>query len=370
MHDDLLTIPRWNATGDIASLDTVAPHWLVLVVDDEEQVHAVTQLALEGATFAGRPLHLLSAYSAAEARAILRAEPDIALVLLDVVMETDTAGLSLVRWIRRDLGNTLVRIILRTGHPGHAPERRVILDYDINDYRTKTELTSERLFSSVVAALRCHDQVQTIARLLGDVKMAHRATAHALADLAEHRDTDTGAHIRRVHDLSHALAARLAEAGHYGDTLTPSFVEAIGLASILHDVGKVAIPDSILRKPGRLDPGEWEVMKTHTSAGGDLLRRTAAMVGSGDIHLSMAAAIARHHHERFDGSGYPDALKGEDIPLAARITAVADVFDALLSPRPYKEAWTRERALAVMAEERGRHFDPLVLDAFFDIVIP
>ncbi|MGC2854440.1 HD-GYP domain-containing protein [Novispirillum sp. DQ9] len=367
MHDDGLLFLRQDGPAVSRPDDVQGDPWLLLVVDDEEQVHAVTQLALDGVSFLGRPVHLLSAYSAAEASAILQTEAEVALVLLDVVMETETAGLSLVRWIRRELGNTDIRIILRTAHPGHAPERRVILDYDINDYKTKTELTSERLFSTVVAGLRSYQQVRTVNRLLGDVKVAQRATVFALADLAEHRDTDTGAHIRRVHDLSFAVAEALRTRGHYTDILDDAFLEAIGLASTLHDVGKVSVPDHILRKPGRLDDHEWAVMKTHTVAGGNILARSAALLG-GQGYLAMGADIARHHHERFDGGGYPDGLSGQEIPLAARITAVADVYDALISARPYKEAWTAERALAVMREEAGRHFDPLVLNAFLDIM--
>lgn len=367
MHDDRLLFLRQDGPAATPADDLQGEPWLLLVVDDEEQVHAVTQLALDGVSFQGRPVHLLSAYSAAEATAILQAEPEVALVLLDVVMETETAGLSLVRWIRRDLGNADIRIILRTAHPGHAPERRVILDYDINDYKTKTELTSERLFSTVVAGLRSYQQVRTIGRLLADVKVAQRATVFALADLAEHRDTDTGAHVRRVHDLSLAVAERLRAAGHYTDIIDAAFLDCIGLASTLHDVGKVSVPDQILRKPGRLDASEWSVMQAHTVAGGAILARAAALLGR-QGYLAMGADIARHHHERFDGTGYPDRLSGQEIPLAARITAVADVYDALISPRPYKDAWTPERALAAMREEAGRHFDPLVLHAFLEVM--
>lgn len=367
MHDDGLLFLRQDGPSASHAEETPGEPWMLLVVDDEEQVHAVTQLALDGISFQGRPVHLLSAYSAAEASAILQAEPEVALVLLDVVMETETAGLSLVRWIRRELGNADIRIILRTAHPGHAPERRVILDYDINDYKTKTELTSERLFSTVVAGLRSYQQVRTVSRLLDDVKVAQRATVFALADLAEHRDTDTGAHIRRVHDLSFAVAQRLKARGHYAGILDDAFLDGIGLASTLHDVGKVCVPDHILRKPGRLVEDEWAVMKAHTVAGGTILARSAALLG-GQGYLAMGAQIARHHHERFDGGGYPDGLAGQEIPLAARITAVADVYDALISARPYKEAWEPARALAMMREESGRHFDPLVLEAFFDVM--
>ena len=139
--------------------------WKIVIVDDEDEVHDVTALALESVSYADRGLSFLGARTAAEARRILSANPDAALVLLDVVMETDDAGLRLLRWIREDLANPRVRVVLRTGQPGQAPESAVIRDYDISDYRTKTELTATRLFTTVIAALRTFQQLEEVERL-------------------------------------------------------------------------------------------------------------------------------------------------------------------------------------------------------------
>jgi CHASE2 domain-containing sensor protein len=165
-----------------------------------------------------------------------------------------------------------------------------------------------------------------------------------LGQAVESRDEETGDHIGRMSELCHRLALAAG--------VDPEEAEVLRHASAMHDVGKIAIPDAILRKPGPLTDEEWEVMKTHTTIGGDLL------AGSRSPLVQMGEVIARTHHERWDGSGYPAGLAGADIPLVGRICALADVFDALTSPRPYKHAWTVDEALAEIAAQSGRHFDP------------
>jgi response regulator RpfG family c-di-GMP phosphodiesterase len=184
----------------------------------------------------------------------------------------------------------------------------------------------------------------------------------ALADLAESRDATTGGHVRRVCRLTDGIAAELHAAGKFPDVLTPAFMSMAGLASILHDVGKVATPDAILLKPGRHTPEERAIMEEHALIGETVLARAAKMV-EGVSTLSMGAQIAGGHHEHFDGSGYPRQLKGHAIPLEARIVAVVDVFDALLHRRPYKEPWELDAVLAYLQERRNTQFDPDVLDA-------
>ncbi|SOD95248.1 Response regulator c-di-GMP phosphodiesterase, RpfG family, contains REC and HD-GYP domains [Caenispirillum bisanense] len=492
--------------------------WVVLVVDDEPEVHAVTAMVLSDVRFKGRSVRLLSAHSAREAREILAARRDIAVVLLDVVMETDDAGLQLVRHIRGDLGNRAVRIILRTGQPGQAPERDVILAYDINDYKAKTELTSQKLFTTLVAALRSYEDilalemsrqglrkiidasssllqarsmtlfasgvltqlsavlgtpvsgivcaqrgrpgsrgeaaeevfilagagvyegvadrplaehaddpvVAAIAEALAakahvyrddhmvlyintpngrevvaylqtgrtltaldeqlvevfcgkvsvgfdnlylyeQLRRAHQATVVALADLAEHKDTDTGEHVLRVERMTEAVARRLRSDGIYTDQIDDLFIEQVGMASILHDVGKVSVPDAILQKPGKLTPEEWLVMREHAAAGGTILKRAARLV-DGSSYLSLGADIASGHHERWDGGGYPLGLKGQEIPLAARIVAVVDVFDALTSARPYKDPWPRDLAIEYLRDQSGKQFDPQVVETFLTVL--
>lgn len=194
------------------------------------------------------------------------------------------------------------------------------------------------------------------------VERAQKVAIVALADLAEHRDTDTGEHVLRVARLTHEIARHLKTHGHYADQIDDEFMRFVGMASILHDVGKVSVPDAILLKPGRLTPEERAVMECHAADGGVLLRKAERML-AGSLPFRLSADIAISHHERWNGGGYPHGLAGEGIPLAARIAAVADVYDALVSERPYKHAWTSEAALTHMQVQAGKDFDPLVVEA-------
>jgi hypothetical protein len=183
-----------------------------------------------------------------------------------------------------------------------------------------------------------------------DLRETELEIVHRLGRAVEWRDEETGDHIARISSLSHRLAVAAG--------LGPADAELVQRASAMHDVGKIAIPDEILRKPGPLDDSERAVMQRHTTVGGDLL------AGSRSALVQMAEMIARTHHERWDGSGYPAGLAGEDIPLEGRICAICDVFDALVSDRPYKRAWTVEAARDEILAQRGRHFDPHLVDLF------
>ncbi|MFA7431402.1 MAG: DUF3369 domain-containing protein [Rhodospirillaceae bacterium] len=525
MTDDLLFADDDSDLFDQSEMTGIphrsGPAWKVLVIDDEPEVHSMTGMVLADVRFRGRGVELISAHSGLEAREVLTKTPDVAVILLDVVMETDDAGLQFVRFVREELANKKVRIILRTGQPGQAPERDVIVDYDINDYKAKTELTAQKLFTTMIASLRSYEDImalelnrqglqkiidasaslfqvrsmQTFAsgvltqlsalldvgvsgilcaqrggfmrpnapadadskavfvlaasgvyeecpdhrqgvvddavmdvingvlanrqstygddflalyirtpnnrevvaylhtgRTLNDLDeklvevfcgkvsvgfdnlwlydqlcRAQQATVLALADLAEYKDNDTGEHVLRVERMSERTARSLRNLGAYPDIIDDLFLDQIGMASILHDVGKVGIPDSILQKPGRLDPEEWAVMQTHAANGAGILERSARLV-DGTTYLSMGAEIAAGHHERWDGNGYPRGLSGEDIPLSARIVAVVDVFDALISRRPYKEPWTMEDAMEYLKSQSGRQFDPQVVLAFLNVL--
>ncbi|WP_075081719.1 HD domain-containing phosphohydrolase [Mariniblastus fucicola] len=185
----------------------------------------------------------------------------------------------------------------------------------------------------------------------------------SLARLAESRDPETGEHLERIEFYTRILAERLFESGPYTDVLSPTYIDYVSRSSILHDIGKVGIPDNVLLKPGRLTAEEFEIMKTHAAIGADALDDAANRSEYCDF-LSTAAEIARYHHEKFDGSGYPEQLKGQNIPLSARIVAVADVFDALTSERVYKRAMCPFKAKEIIESERGNHFDPAIVDAF------
>lgn len=341
--------------------------WKVLVVDDEEQVHAVTRLVLGDFEFQGRGLKFLNAYTAQAGASLLVENPDVAVILLDVVMESEHAGLELVHKIREEIGNRFVRIVLRTGQPGQAPEKQAFLEYDINDYRTKTELTAEKLFTAMVGALRNYEDIKRIKRLFEQVKASQLATVVAMADLAEYKDEDTGDHVLRIKRRTEAIARKLGASGPYSVAINETFLELVGTAAILHDIGKIGIPDRILQKPAKLTAEEWEVMRTHALMGEHLLRKLAAMV-PGPSFMSIGANIAGGHHEKWNGTGYPRGLKGQEIPLEARIVAVADVYDALTSRRAYKEPWPPKEALEALRRDAGSHFDPLIVEAFLELV--
>lgn len=475
--------------------------WKIIIADDENDVHEITRIVLDDFRFEDRGLSFLSAYSGEEALRLLAEHPDTAVILLDVVMETDDDGLEVARRVRQEQGNRFVRIILRTGQPGKAPENRVITEYDINDYKEKTELTAQKLFSAVTSALRAYrdlriieqnrrglaqiiessanlfeiqslrkfangvlTQLLSILRLdessllvhdsayfsalnsddfiimaatgrfeavlgkparenipqvvwqlmeraarekkslfLDDAYVGFFATQKGsrhmlylkgcknltemdkglirifstnisvalenldlnreiietqkevimiLGEVIENRSKETGNHVRRVAEVSYLLAL---EAG-----LGEKKAQLLQLASPMHDIGKVGIPDKILFKPTKLNRGELAVIRSHTEIGVDILKSSRREI------MEAAVLAAQQHHERWDGAGYPGGLKGEEIHIYGRITALADVFDSLIHRRVYKDAWALDRVLDYMRDERGRHFDPVLVDIFLN----
>ncbi len=470
--------------------------WCILLVDDDAEVHAVTRLALKGFEFQGSGLELLSAHSGASAREIFQSRDDIALAIVDVVMETDHAGLDLVHYVRNTLENHRTRLVMRTGQPGQAPEDHVIREYDIDDYKEKTDLTIQKLRTLLYSKLRAYRdlciieyQRDGLARVLGATAMVQSAESltvfasavldqltsllhldrsalyciilpnadsgehetktiaatgdfveystsqncthlpeivaqrfrevfekksgqhfddayvlythakngggnllylkHAtelnkmdqqlleiytqsvaitfdninlqddlretqkelvftLADAVEARTQKTGAHVKRV-AIACELLARL-----YG--LPEAQTLLIKNASPLHDIGKVAIPDAILHKPGKLDAEEWTLMRRHAQFGLDILKRSNRAL------MKLAAEIAMSHHERWDGSGYPNGLAGTAIPIAGRITALADVFDSLGSRLSYREPWSHDMVVQAVREGSGQQFEPALVD--------
>jgi response regulator RpfG family c-di-GMP phosphodiesterase len=477
------------ANESTEDLTTAHAPWNILLVDDEPGVHQVTKMVLRDFKFDHRPLNLISAYSGQQGYEIMASRSDIALAIVDVVMETDHAGLKLVRRIREDLQNNYTRLVLRTGQPGQAPEEDIITHYDIDDYKDKTELTSNKLLTLMYASLRSYRDIciidshrrsleqvilasteifeagslktfasavlKQICALLnldgaifyctslnadfdesddyrvlavsgkmaefetktksdlpervrdafeyalkqkqsyinGDIYTGYFSTSlgsenllhvsmerelddmdkqlldiyasnvavtyenlllrdeildYILGEAVEQRSKETGSHVRRVALYSHLFAEK------YG--LDPQQAELIKLASPLHDVGKIAIPDNILKKPGKLNKEEWIIMQTHAQLGADLLQSNDNEV------VKMGSIIAGQHHERWDGTGYPHRLKNEEIHIAGRITALADVFDALGCKRYYKDAWSLEDILREINQQRGKQFDPKLVD--------
>ncbi|MBI5751149.1 MAG: response regulator [Hydrogenophilales bacterium] len=199
-----------------------------------------------------------------------------------------------------------------------------------------------------------------------EISSAQLAAIFAMSKLAESRDNETGAHLERMREYCKVLAIRMAQLEKYQRVIDEDFIEAIYAASPLHDIGKVGIPDHILLKAGKLDLAEWEIMKTHAVIGGSTLRAVDEE-HPGNILIRMGIDIAEAHHEKWDGSGYPHGLRTESIPLAARILALGDVYDALTSKRCYKKAFSHEDARHIIVQGGGRHFDPEVVDAFHNI---
>lgn len=484
-----------NGAAENSEESTISP-WLVLIVDDEIDVHTITKMTIRDFYVDNRPITILSAYSKSEAIKICEEHPDIALALVDVVMETEHAGLELVDYIRNQLNNHKVRIVLRTGQSGQAPESSVISDYDINDYKSKTELTSQKLKTLFYSTIRSYRDIVTIEKsrkgiqnvlestsnvlksstlanfanavleqlvvlqgyksqavyastfpnketkerqayflaatsefnrnqlitsydslpteikekfdlvlkneqsmrfpdgyvaylkttsghqnllaIISDTEVhdsalellelycsnvsltyemllknediidVQRQLVFLLGEAVESRSKETGAHVKRVSIISEALALGIGLSGEEA--------EVIRYAAPLHDIGKIAIPDSILNKPGKLEGEEWEKMKEHAQIGQNILSQSPQRI------FQVAALIAGQHHERWDGQGYPHGLAGEEIPVAARIVAVADIFDALGSKRCYKEPWSDEDILAFFKDQSGKIFDPKIAE--------
>jgi putative two-component system response regulator len=192
-------------------------------------------------------------------------------------------------------------------------------------------------------------------------------TIMAMGSLAETRDNETGNHIRRTQHYIRALAVKLQSHGKYARHLDDATIELLFKSAPLHDIGKVGIPDRILLKAGKLTPDEFEIMKTHTTLGRDAILAAEKMLDAPSSFLRYAREIAHYHQEKWDGSGYPEGFKGEQIPLSARLMAVADVYDALISRRVYKPAFPHEKAVEIIREGRNKHFDPDITDAFLEI---
>lgn len=312
----------------------------VLVTDDDISQRLILRTNLESDGY-----EVIEAENGIDALERLSEEPEIRLLLTDLAMP-QMDGYKLIRAVRdRELRYTYI-IVLTSIDDRDSLLNALSLGAD--DYLIKPVFPDELKL-----------------RLRGGTRLlkleSQEALIFSMAKLAEHRSEETGFHLERVSHYTRLLARDIAK--HHPELgLSLSMADEIALVSPLHDVGKVAIPDSILHKPGSLDPEEWEVMKTHTTIGGKMLKEIYDRNGS--VYLWLAYQIALCHHERWNGKGYPAALAGEDIPISARIMALADVFDALNSKRCYKDPFPYQKVKSIILEERGEHFDPKVVDSF------
>ncbi|WP_042196668.1 response regulator [Paenibacillus camerounensis] len=228
--------------------------------------------------------------------------------------------------------------------------------------RVKTHLTLKR--SKDFLADKNQYLEAEISRRIQEISLIQEVSVMAMAALAEMRDPETGNHIQRTKLYIKELATRLGRTDKYADVLSPEHISLIVTSAPLHDIGKVGIPDHILLKPGKLTDEEYEVMKTHTTQGRDAVLRAERLMNSTETFLRFAKEIVYSHHEKWDGTGYPQGLTGDAIPLSARLMAVADVYDALTSKRVYKEAMSHERAVDIIVGDAGRHFDPDIVEIF------
>jgi len=208
---------------------------------------------------------------------------------------------------------------------------------------------------------------QEVARRTREVSAIQDVMIYAMGSLAETRDNETGNHIRRTQLYVRTLAEHLRSHPRFAPFLTPENIEILFKSAPLHDIGKVGIPDKILLKPGRFEPAEFEIMKTHTTIGRDAIASAEKLLGTSASFLTIAKEIAYSHQEKYDGSGYPCGLVGDAIPISARLMAVADVYDALISRRVYKDGMSHDQATAILVAGRGSHFDPDVLDAYLEL---
>ena len=297
------------------------------------------------------------------------------LVLLDIMMP-GMDGYEVCRILKSDPRTRDVPVIFLTAKAEVEDEKKG-LELGAVDYLTKpisppialARVRNHLLLKASADFLRDKNEYleQEVARRTREISAIQDVTILALASLAETRDSETGNHIRRTQFYVKALAEKLKGHPRFAGILTDGYVGMLFKSAPLHDIGKVGIPDRILLKPGRFEPHEFEVMKTHTTLGRDAIEHAERALGTPVDFLSMAKEIAYSHQEKWDGSGYPEGLKGEQIPLSARLMAVADVYDALISRRVYKEGMPHEKAIEIITEGRGSHFDPDVIDAFAEL---
>jgi len=329
-----------------------------VVIVDDTQINVTLMQALVNRIEGCKPVCFTD--SAAGLAWCIDNNPD--LVIVDYMMPAPD-GIEFIQRFRAVPEKTEVPMLMVTAD--HEKEVRYrALESGANDFLTKPvdriEFTSR--VKNMLAIRRSHltlvDRAawlaEEVAKATAGIREREREAVFRLARAAEFRDPETGAHIQRMAHYSRLIAARMG--------LDSAQQDLILEAAPMHDVGKLGTPDMILLKPGKLTPEEFAVMKQHATIGWEILRGSAAPT------LQVAAEIAHTHHEKFDGSGYPRGLSGEDIPLFGRIVAIADVFDALTSERPYKHAWPVEDAVANLKENAGSHFDPALIEVFIAIL--
>ena len=343
---------------------------VVLVVDDTPQ-----NLSLIAGVLRDH-YRVLVANNGERALALAEGEQAPDLILLDVMMP-DLDGYEVCRRLKANPATRDVPVIFLTAR-NEVEDEQLGFDAGAADYVTKPispPIVLARIHTHLMLK-RARDLLvdqntyleSEVKRRMRELAAIQDATIMAMASLAETRDNETGNHIRRTQHYVRALALHVRAHPRFREALAdPADIEMLYKSAPLHDIGKVGIPDHILLKPGKLTEAEFEIMKLHTTLGRDAIHAAEALLGTPDSFLHYANEIAYSHQEKWDGSGYPLGLVGEAIPLSARLMAVADVYDALISRRVYKPAYSHEVAVGIIREGRGRHFDPDLVDAFLEL---
>jgi putative two-component system response regulator len=297
------------------------------------------------------------------------------LILLDIMMP-GLSGIEVCQALKRDTATCDIPVIFLTSMSATEDEQRG-LEVGAVDFITKpinppivlARVETHLKLKLAADFMRDHNSFleEEVARRSRELAAIQDVTILAMASMAETRDNETGNHIRRTQRYVKALAEQLRSHPRFAATLTDAYISTLFKSAPLHDIGKVGIPDRILLKPGKFEPHEFEIMKTHCQLGRDAIQVAEDRLGLKVEFLTVAKEIAYGHQEKWDGSGYPEGLSGDGIPVSARLMAVADVYDALISRRVYKEGMPHDKAEQVMRDGRGSHFDPDILDAFIAI---
>jgi putative two-component system response regulator len=345
---------------------TAAPSATILIVDDSPENLLILSELL-------RPQYrVLAATSGEGALRVASSHPRPDLILLDVMMP-GMDGYTVLARLREQPATQDIPVVFLTALSADGDEERG-LRQGAADYITKPikpTVVLARVLTQLQAK-QARDWMKSqnavleaeVARRMTENDLTQWVSIRALAHLAEIRDPETGNHIMRTQGYVQRLALGLREHPRFVATLSEHYIDLLARSAPLHDIGKVGIPDHILRKPGKLDAGEWLIMQTHAKLGSDAIEQAERDIKTPVDFLAVGKQIAHWHHEKWDGSGYPDGLAGDAIPLPARLMAVADVFDALISVRVYKTAMSYAHARDIIAAGRGQHFDPDVCDVF------
>ncbi|OYY93625.1 MAG: two-component system response regulator [Hydrogenophilales bacterium 28-61-23] len=351
----------------LATPQSGAPHIATLLVVDDTPENLVVLAELLTPSY-----RVLVANTGPRALYLAQSEPQPDLILLDVMMP-DMDGYAVLRRLRENPATADVPVIFVTAMTAMEDEQ---FGFDLGavDYITKpvrpsivlARVKAQLELKEARDWLRNKNEVleAEVAARLNEILLIQDVSIHALARLAETRDPETGNHIHRTQSYVRALALHLRTHPGYSALLSPEYIDQLAKSAPLHDIGKVGIPDHILLKPGKLTAEEWAIMKTHARLGSEAIEQAERDAVKPVGFLAIAKEIAHWHHEKWDGSGYPDGLAGEAIPIPARLMALADVFDALISRRIYKPPMPYEQAREIIVADRGRHFDPAVVDAF------